>query len=254
MIRLQNVYKYYPTKRGLHYVLHDASLEIPTGVNVAVVGRNGAGKSTLMRLLAGVDLPNSGHISTTYRMSWPLGLAGGISKTMTGRESTLFVCRIMGTPPAEIPEKLRFVEEFTELGKYFEMPVHTYSSGMRSRLKFATSMIFDFDCYIIDELTAVGDESFKEKARSLFREKRDSANFIKVTHNTQEVREECDAVIMLERGKLYYFDDVDEGLDTYRAVIRGERQRQDRKRQRRAAGESLPVRSRGGGRQSAGMR
>ena len=179
MIRLDNVSKFFVTRKGRKYILNDVSLEIPSGLNVGVLGRNGAGKSTFMRLLAGVDTPNSGTISTSYDMSWPMGLAQGLQVAMTGRENARFVCRILGTARDEVAGKLAFIEEFAEIGDYIDMQVRTYSSGMRARLNFAISMAFDFDCYLIDELTSVGDKGFREKSRQALLDKKDRSNFLK---------------------------------------------------------------------------
>ena len=142
---------------------------------------NGAGKSTLMRLLAGVDIPNKGTIERSGSISWPMGLASGMQLLMSGRENARFACRIQGVPSDQMDDRLAFIRKFSEIGKYFEMPVRTYSSGMRARLNFAIAMAFDFDFYIIDELTAVGDQAFRQKSRTVFEEKRKTCGFIKVS-------------------------------------------------------------------------
>ena len=219
MIRLDNVSKFFATRSGRKYILRDVSLEIPTGLNVGVLGRNGAGKSTFMRLLAGVDTPNSGRISTTYNMSWPMGLAQGLQIAMTGRENARFVCRILGTPHAEVAQKLSFIEDFAEIGDYMDMQVRTYSSGMRARLNFAISMAFDFDCYLIDELTSVGDKAFREKSRQAMIEKKDKSNFFKISHNLGELKAECDSGMILEHGEVFYFEQISEAIRCYNEYI-----------------------------------
>lgn len=222
MIVFDRVTKFFPTRNGRKYILRDVSLTLPTGTNVGVIGPNGAGKTTLIRLICGVDLPNAGRIETSYFLSWPMGIAGGLQPTMSGRENARFVCRILGVPEDEIGGKLAFVRQFAEIGDDFELPVRTYSSGMRSRLNFAVSMAFDFDCYIVDELTAVGDQRFRQKSREVFAEKRGKACFVKVSHNMKEIREECDSVIFLNGGNLYFFPDASEGIAQYQAVVKGE--------------------------------
>src|SRR5690606_14574529 len=157
VIRLERLTKSYLTLRGRKVVFRDLSLEIPSGVNVGLIGRNGAGKSTLMRLLSAVDLPDRGKITAEGRLSWPVGLMGGMQGALTGHDNVKFVCRIHGVRGRALREKVRFVREFAELGAYFDQPVSTYSSGMRARLAFGTSMAFDFDYYLIDEVLAVGD-------------------------------------------------------------------------------------------------
>jgi capsular polysaccharide transport system ATP-binding protein len=164
VIGLDRVTKSYMTLVGRKVVFRDLSFEIPSGMNVGLIGRNGAGKSTLMRLLGGADLPDSGKILTEGRVSWPVGLRGGLQTNLTGRENVKFVCRIQGIRRKGMQEKIRYVEEFAEIGAHFDLPVSTYSSGMRARLGFGMSMAFDFDYYLIDEVMAVGDASFKRKS------------------------------------------------------------------------------------------
>lgn len=222
MIVFDKVTKYFPTKHGRKYILRDVSLTLKTGENVGVIGPNGAGKTTMMRLICGVDIPNSGRIDTTYFLSWPMGIAGGLQGAMSGRENAKFVCRILGEPEHRMPEKLNFIQEFAEIGSDFDLPVQNYSSGMRARLNFAISMGFKFDCYVVDELTAVGDQRFREKSAKFFKDKRDEACFIKVSHNLKELEEECDSALFIMDGKLYYFPHVTEGIQTYRAVMSGD--------------------------------
>ena len=218
MIRLDSITKSYATLRGRRTVFRNLTLDIPGGLNVGLIGRNGAGKSTLMRLLSTVDLPDSGRIVSEGRFSWPVGLAGGMMGSLSGRENVKFVCRIHGVRRQGLHEKVRYVQEFSELGSYFDEPVSTYSSGMRARLAFGTSMAFDFDYYLIDEVMAVGDAAFRSKSREVFAEKLSSAKVILVSHNMGLIRKMCDAVVLLEDGKVTYFDDVREGVRTYKRM------------------------------------
>jgi capsular polysaccharide transport system ATP-binding protein len=242
MIRFDSVTKYYPTANGRHYVFRDASFEIPDGVNVGIVGRNGAGKSTLVRLLAGVDIPNSGHIIRTGLISPPIGLAGGMMPNLSGRENARFICRIQGVPAKDIPDILKWIEDFAEIGKFFDLPSKTYSSGMKGRLRFGITMAFDFDVYIIDEVTAVGDQRFRKKSRMVFEEKRAKSSFIKVSHNMNELTSECDAGIFINDRQLTYYPSIEDAVATYLALVGddGEDLARDRKarkggRQRAAA-------------------
>jgi capsular polysaccharide transport system ATP-binding protein len=215
MIRLEALSKSYLTIRGRHFVFRDLSLEIPSGVNVGLIGRNGAGKSTLMRLLSAVDMPDSGRIVTEASLSWPVGLTGGMQTTLTGRDNVKFVCRIHGVRGAEMKEKLRYVQEFAQIGEYFDQPVSTYSSGMRARLAFGTSMAFDFNYYLIDEIMAVGDAAFKAKSRKVFAERLQKANVILVSHNMNLIRKMCNAVVHLDGGQARFFHDVEQGIAAY---------------------------------------
>ena len=169
MIKIENLTKSYRTSQGRHYVFKDLNVELPTGKSVALIGRNGAGKSTLLRMIGGIDRPDSGNIITDKSISWPVGLSGGFQGSLTGRENVKFVARLYAEKH-ELREKIDFVEDFAELGKYFDMPIKTYSSGMRSRLGFGLSMAFHFDYYLVDEVTAVGDARFKKKCADLFGE------------------------------------------------------------------------------------
>ncbi len=216
MIRMENVTKYYASPKGRKYVLHDVNIEFPSNCNIGILGRNGMGKSTLLRLLGGIDYPNRGHIHIDGRISWPMGLQGGMQGSLTGRDNARFVCRIYGDSEHEVNRKISFILEFSELGDYFDMPVKTYSSGMRARLSFATSIAFDFDIYLMDEITAVGDQRFKEKSRAALQEKKDKAKIIKVSHNMQELIRDCDVGIYLEGGKMQIFDDINEAVAAYK--------------------------------------
>jgi capsular polysaccharide transport system ATP-binding protein len=215
VIRLEKLTKSYLTMRGRKVVFRDLSLEIPSGANVGLIGRNGAGKSTLMRLLSAVDLPDAGKIVTKGRLSWPVGLMGGMQGTLTGRDNVKFVCRIHGVRGAAMRDKLDYVEDFAQLGRYFDEPVATYSSGMRARLAFGTSMAFDFDYYLIDEVLAVGDAGFKAKSRSVFAERLKSACVILVSHNMNLIRKMCDLVVHLDRGRATLYTDVESGVAAY---------------------------------------
>ena len=216
MIRLDQVTQSYMTLNGRKIVFRDLSFDVAEDVNIGLIGRNGAGKSTLMRLLSAVDLPDSGTITTKGRLSWPVGLRGGMQKNLTGRDNVKFVCRIQGIRSTEMQEKIRYVQEFAEIGKYFDEPVSTYSSGMQARLAFGTSMAFDFDYYLIDEVMAVGDVEFKAKSKKVFNERLQKSKVILVSHNMRLIQNMCDVVVHLDRGRATVYDDVRKGIAAYR--------------------------------------
>ena len=216
MICLDNVKKSYLTLNGRIVVFRDLSFDIPTGVSVGIIGRNGAGKSTLMRLLSAVDLPDSGKIHTKGLLSWPVGLRGGMQKNLTGRDNVKFVCRIHGIRRADMQDKIRYVEDFADIGIYFDQPVSTYSSGMVARLAFGTSMAFDFEYYLIDEVMAVGDIEFRKKSREVFKVRLKDSKVILVSHNMKLIRELCDVVVHLDRGQAIVYDDASKGIAAYR--------------------------------------
>ncbi len=216
MIRIENLTKSYRTPAGRHYVFKDLHVELPSNKSVALIGRNGAGKSTLLRVIGGIDRPDSGKIITDKTLSWPVGLAGGFQGSLTGRENVKFVARLYATH-AELREKVAFVEEFAELGKYFDMPIKTYSSGMKSRLGFGLSMAFKFDYYLVDEVTAVGDAKFKQKCADLFKARHEEASFLMVSHSLGSLKEFCDVALFIGRdNQVKYFESVDDAIAVYK--------------------------------------
>ncbi len=216
MIKIENLTKSYRTPKGRHYVFKDMNVELPSGKSVALIGRNGAGKSTLLRVIGGIDRPDSGRILTDNTISWPVGLAGGFQGSLTGRENVKFVARLYAKPD-ELREKVSFVEEFAELGKYFDMPIKTYSSGMKSRLGFGLSMAFKFDYYLVDEVTAVGDARFKQKCADIFNACHEESSFLMVSHSLGLLKEFCDVALFIGRdNKVTYFDSVGEAILNYK--------------------------------------
>lgn len=215
MIKIENLTKSYRTPTGRHYVFKDLNLEIPSGKSVALIGRNGAGKSTLMRMIGGIDRPDSGRIITDKTISWPVGLSGGFQGSLTGRENVKFVARLY-TSKEGLSEKVAYVEEFAELGKYFDMPLKTYSSGMKSRLGFGLSMAFNFDYYLVDEVTAVGDERFKEKCSDVFKLKHKNSSFIMVSHSFKIIKDHCDIAISIKMNNEVTMDErIDFAIEKY---------------------------------------
>jgi len=215
VFELRNVTKSYLTPNGRRYVFRNLSLAIPPGKNIGLIGRNGAGKSTLMRLLGGADVPDSGTIITDRSISWPVGLTGGFQGSMTGRDNIKFVCRIYGATGEAMREKIRYVQEFAEIGDWIDEPIKTYSSGMRSRVAFGLSMAFDFDYYLIDEVMSVGDAQFKRKCNEVFQEKLQKSNVVLVTHTMSEVEKLCDVVLLVRNGEIQVYEDVSEGIKAY---------------------------------------
>ncbi len=219
MIMVDNVWKRYLTRQGPgKWVLQDVSFVIPKGVNVGLVGRNGAGKSTLLRIIGGVDHPTRGRVERNCRVSWPMGLMGGLQGSLTGRQNAKFACRIHGDD-ASIPERLAFIQDFAEIGEAFDQPVKTYSSGMSARLKFAISLAFDFDVYISDELTSVGDAVFKKKAKQAFSDLAGRAGLIMVSHAEKVLKEFCQSGVLLRDGRAEWFDNIHHAIREYRKGI-----------------------------------
>jgi capsular polysaccharide transport system ATP-binding protein len=218
MIQVQQLYKRYHGPFGGDWVLKDVNFTIPRGISVGLVGRNGAGKSTLLRLLGGMDSADKGSITQHCKVSWPIGLGGGFQGSMTGRQNVKFVARIHGGEQ-RIAQIIDFVQDFAEIGKAFDQPVKTYSSGMRSRLAFGLSLAFDFDVYLSDEATSVGDASFKAKATQAFRDRIGSASLIMVSHSTGILKDLCQAGIWLHQGRAIWYDNLDDAINDYHKSI-----------------------------------
>ncbi|HVW64192.1 MAG TPA: ABC transporter ATP-binding protein [Nitrosospira sp.] len=219
MIILDNVYKRYQTDHGPgKWILQGVSLAIPEKINVGLIGRNGAGKSTLLRLIGGVDQPNRGRIERLCRVSWPMGFGGGLQNSLTGRQNTKFVCRIHGHEE-DLQDRIAQIQDFSELGDAFDEPVRTYSSGMRSRLQFALSLAIDFDTYISDEITSVGDAAFRQKAAAAFKNLAGRASLIMVSHGEAVLKQFCTAGIVLQGGQVCWFDNIEDALRVYKESL-----------------------------------
>ena len=212
MIQLNNIVKRYQTRQGLNTVLNGIELQVNPGEKILVLGRNGAGKSTLIRLISGAERPTSGSITRRMSVSWPLAFSGGFQGSLTGLDNLRFICRVYGT---STEDKIDYVQDFSELGKYLREPVKTYSSGMRARLAFALSMAIEFDCYLIDEVLAVGDSRFHEKCRYELFEKRQDRALIIVSHQGKQASGQCQTIYVLNQGQMEKFSDIDKAYDHY---------------------------------------
>lgn len=216
MIRFENLSKSFWLRGHRKTVINDLNLTLPTGTSLALLGRNGAGKSTLLQLIAGTLNPDQGRILSDGTISWPVGFGGSFHRELTGVQNTRFIARIYGVDTDSLQE---FVEEFAEIGEHFHMPVRSYSSGMRSRLAFGISMGIQFDTYLVDEVTAVGDAAFKRKSRAVFQERMRTSSAILVSHDMAQVREFCNAGIVLEAGEVTYFDDLEKAIQYHQKLM-----------------------------------
>jgi capsular polysaccharide transport system ATP-binding protein len=212
MIAIENVTKTYATRKGKRKVLKNINLRIEKGEKVGILGRNGAGKSTLIRLISGVEQPTSGLVQRGMSVSWPLAFGGAFQGSLTGIDNLKFICRIYNV---DINAAIAFTEEFSELGAYLKEPVKKYSSGMSSRLAFALSMAVEFDCFLIDEITAVGDSRFQQKCNYELFEKRKDRAIVMVSHEAHNIRQHCDRACVIHEGNLHDFPDVDSAYNYY---------------------------------------
>lgn len=216
MITLENVSKQFRTPGKPKVIVKDASLAIPDGSRVGLLGRNGAGKSTLLRLIAGIVSPDAGRIIRTKEVSWPLGFSGSFHPALTGAQNVRFVARIYARDTRELSA---YVEDFAELGDYFHMPVKSYSSGMRARLAFGVSMGIRFGCYLVDEITAVGDTDFRRKAQEVFNTRLAGSDVIMVSHSQTALRRLCSSGIVLAHGRMTYYEDIEEAIEIHEASM-----------------------------------
>jgi capsular polysaccharide transport system ATP-binding protein len=216
MIVVDRVTKYYKANWQRKTVLDKVSISFDTKRSYGLLGKNGAGKSTFLRLIAGTEAPNQGRIHRYVQPSWPLGFAGGFHPLMTGRENIRFLARAYGADTRSVVE---FVDDFSELGRDLDVAVKTYSSGMMSRLAFAVSMAIEFDFYLVDEITAVGDSRFQLRCREAFAKRREISGMIMVSHSVGTIRDYCDTGMLLMKGKLHVYDDLDEAIEVYKKTL-----------------------------------
>ncbi|MEY4951622.1 MAG: hypothetical protein RL299_46 [Pseudomonadota bacterium] len=215
MIQFENVSKRFRTRSGTHTVLDGVSLHLQRGDALGICGHNGSGKSTLLKLIAGVEQPSSGTITRSGSVSWPIGYASAFQSSLTGADNVRFIARIYDRP---IKETLEFVDQFAELGQYLAMPIRTYSAGMMARLAFAASLAVDFDCYLVDEVTAAGDARFRQRCEDALMARRDSGTLVMVSHDPHTLRQYCTAGALVGGGRVDLFGTVDEAIDRHFAA------------------------------------
>lgn len=213
MIALTNICKSYPIHNGTRLVLNNINYTINPSEKIGILGKNGAGKSTLIRVLSGAERPTSGNIMRNMSLSWPLAFGGAFQGSLTGIDNIKFICRIYGV---NYLEKIEYIDDFSELGKYLLEPIKNYSAGMRARLAFGISMAVEFDCFLIDEVVAVGDARFQEKCRIELFEKRKDRAMIIVSHDPGYIQTHCDKAAVLFDGKLHQFEDTEHAFEFYK--------------------------------------
>lgn len=216
MISVRGLRKTYPTRFGEKLVLDGVSFDLAMGERLGILGRNGAGKSTMVRLISGAERPTAGTIERGMSISWPLAFGGAFQPMLTGVDNVRFITNIYAQ---DFEKNLAFVEDFAELGPYLREPVRTYSSGMRARLAFAISMIIEFDCFLIDEIGAVGDARFHERCNYELFDKRGDRAMIIISHDAAYIREHCNRFAILHDAKLSLFDDFEVAYGAFRDLI-----------------------------------
>ena len=209
MIVLENLTKSFRVGHGIKFIARDINAVFPARTSVAILGRNGAGKSTLLKIIGGTMDADYGRVLSTGRISWQIGFAGSFHPDLSGAQNTRFIARVYGVDTESL---MQSVQDFAELGESFFMPFRTYSSGMKARFAFGVSMGIPFSYYLIDEVTAVGDASFRAKCASVLQERLEDAGAIVVSHSDSMLRKICSAGAVLENGVLSYYDDIEEAI------------------------------------------
>lgn len=208
-LSVRNLAKVYPNG---HSVFKGLNFDVAQSGRLALLGRNGQGKSTLIKILGGALPPTAGTIQWTGAASWPIGFSGGFQGSLSGLDNINFLARLYNRDVATTLER---VDSFAELGEKLKIPVKHYSSGMRARLAFGLSLAIEFDCYLIDELVAVGDRRFQAKCQEELFERRKERTFIMASHDMSMITKLCDRALIIESGKAKIFDDIDEAVDVY---------------------------------------
>ncbi|MCB5409340.1 ABC transporter ATP-binding protein [Pseudogemmobacter faecipullorum] len=213
MIEFDQVSKSFWTGTRRKVILDRASFRVELGTSLGILAPNGTGKTTLIQMMAGLEKPDEGRISKTCRVSFPLGFMGGVNGKMSALENSRYIARLYGLDPDYVESFCRWV---CGLGEYFEMPLATYSSGMRSRFNFALLLALDFDIYLIDEgMPSTNDIEFNRKAGTLLRERLRNATVVVVSHSPQTLQKFCRQAAVLRNGQLYMFDTLEEAKRLY---------------------------------------
>ena len=193
--------------------VEDVSFTVDGGESVGVMGLNGSGKSTLLKLISGVMRPESGTVLTRGRVAGLIATGAGFQPQLNGRDNLWLNAAILGMSEAETRRKFDEIVDFADIGKFLDTPVIYYSSGMRARLGFAVAINVDADVFIADEALAVGDRPFKRKCKARMREiRKNGTTIFFVSHAPAAVRQLCDRVLVLEKGRLGFDGPVDEGI------------------------------------------
>jgi len=212
MITLENARKTYRTRNGARRVLDDISFEFEAGRDIAILGGNGSGKSTLLRMMAGMEDLDAGRVIRQARISFPIGFSGSFHPQISGRENVRFVARVYG---CDVNSVVRFVRDFSEIGRHFDQPMVSYANSMRARVAYALCMAIDFDCYLVDEVTAVGDINFKRKCLEVFAERRKNAMVIMASTATTTVKKFCEYGVVMRHGRLHDCGSLSDAIAVY---------------------------------------
>lgn len=213
MIEFENVSKSYWTGKTRKVILDRASFRVEIGNSLGILAPNGTGKTTIINMMAGLEKPDEGRVIRTSRISFPLGFMGGVISKHTATENSRYIARLYSLDPDYVESFCRWL---TNIGEYFDMPLGTYSSGMRSRFNFALMLALEFDIYLIDEgMPATTDVEFNRKAGTILRERLRNATVVIVSHSAQTLQKFCRSAAVLRNGQLYMFETLEEAKRLY---------------------------------------
>ncbi len=213
MIAFENVSKSFWAGKGRKVILDRASFRVEVGTSLGILAPNGAGKTTIINMMAGLEKPDEGRVIRTSRISFPLGFMGGVTAKHSGTENTRYIARLYGLDPDYVESFCRWL---AGIGDYFDMPVGTYSAGMRSRLSFALLLALEFDIYLIDEgMPSTSDVEFNRKAGTMLRERLKNATVVVVSHQAATLEKFCKQAAVLRNGQLYMFETLEEAKRLY---------------------------------------
>lgn len=215
MIRFDSVSKSYHIRAFEKHVLRDVNFTVRPGESIGICGANGAGKSTLLRMIAGVEEPTIGKITRGMSTSWPIGYGNCFQASLTGADNARFIARIYRKDPDQL---LDFVQDFAQLGPYLHQPVRTYSAGMSARLAFGISLAVEFECYLVDEVTAAGDERFRRKSEDALAARRENGTLIMISHDPGTLKQYCDKGAVLYGGCVAMFDTIEEASEIHHSL------------------------------------
>ncbi|MBC7145748.1 MAG: ATP-binding cassette domain-containing protein [Thioclava marina] len=213
MIEFENVSKSFWTGKQRKVILDRASFRVELGNSLGILAPNGTGKTTIVNMMAGLEKPDEGEVRRSCRVSFPLGFMGGVVSKHSARENARFIARLYGLDPDYVEAFCRWL---TGIEEYFDQPVGTYSSGMRSRFTFSLLLALEFDIYLIDEgMPSTTDVEFNRKAGSILRDRLRDSTVVVVSHQPSTIEKFCRSAAVLRDGQLYQFDTLEEAKRMY---------------------------------------
>ena len=213
MIEFRNVSKSFWTGQTRKVILDRANFRIELGRSMGILAANGTGKTTIINMMAGLEKPDEGEIQRTSRISFPLGFMGGVQPKHSAAENARYIARLYGLDPDYVESFCRYM---VDLKEYFEMPIGTYSSGMKARFTFSLLLALDFDIYLIDEgMPGTTDANFNKKAGQILHERLQRATVVIVSHNSKILERYCESAAVLRDGRLHMFDRLQDAKAMY---------------------------------------